>query len=330
MNKLNDNTIRKYLQGEATEEELNDINNWIKSSGENARSLFLLEESYQSGKRNALAEERETKLAEKRLFNRLAQERLPQRRIGKMRNLLKYAAALTILLLVGGGVGYWAYHLIPSQEMRTIQARDEVQQVTLPDGSKVWLNRSTTLTYPAQFPKNERCVHMDGEAYFEVTKNEQKPFIVASEAMQVRVLGTTFNFKSSQTCQLVEASLIEGEIEVRGNRNEGMVILSPGQRAELNRANGRLLVKQVNTKLDATWYNGLIPFEKADIFTIAQTLEQFYPITIVFSADFKSDKTYSGALKKRGTIDSVLKSLNHAIPFNYKTKGDSLFISPQR
>ena len=123
------------------------------------------------------------------------------------------------------------------------------------------------------------------------------------------MLGTTFNFKCDKSHKLAEATLIEGEIEVRGNHDEGMIILSPGQKAELNKTTRRLVVKQVDAKLDAVWHNDLIPFEQADIFAI------------------KSDKTYSGVLKKKDNIESVLQSLDNSIPINYKIVGDNIFIS---
>ena len=148
--------------------------------------------------------------------------------------------------------------------------------------------------------------------------------------MRVRVLGTTFNFKSDKRCRIAEATLIEGEIEVKGNKEEGQIILAPGQRAELNKNNGRLTVKQVDAKLDAVWHDNLIPFQKADIFTITKALERFYDVKIILSPDIRSDKTYSGVLKKKSTIESVLKSLQNSIPIEYKIVGNNIFISSDK
>lgn len=145
--------------------------------------------------------------------------------------------------------------------------------------------------------------------------------------MRVKVLGTTFNFKCDKSHKLAEATLIEGEIEVKGNNEEGMIILSPGQKAELNKTTRRLVVKQVDAKLDAVWHNDLIPFEQADIFAITRTLERFYDVKIILSPDIKSDKTYSGVLKKKDNIESVLQSLDNSIPISYKIVGDNIFIS---
>lgn len=247
-----------------------------------------------------------------------------------MQHWMKYAAMIAVILVIGGGLGYWLYQNGNDQQMMVAVANEGiVKEIILPDGTKVWLNNSATLKYPREFSEKERNVYLDGEAYFEVTKNRHKPFTVQSDAMRVRVLGTTFNFKCDRHCRIAEATLIEGEIEVKGNKEEGQIILAPGQRAELNKNNGRLTVKQVNAKLDAVWHDNLIPFQKADIFTISKALERFYDVKIILSPDMKADKTYSGVLKKKSTIESVLKSLQNSIPIDYKIVGNNIFISPK-
>lgn len=312
--------------GECSEDELIEVSAWIKESDEHASQLFRIEEVYQLGKMDSHANKQRMELAEKRLYKAIDQEKRKQNKVLRMHQWMKYAAVITITLLLGGGVGYWFYQ--NDAEMLVAVANEGiVKEVTLPDGTKVWLNNSSTLKYPREFSKMERNVHLDGEAYFEVTKNRQKPFIVESDAMRVRVLGTTFNFKCNKRCRVAEATLIEGEIEVRGNREEGQIILAPGQRAELNKNTGRLIVKQVEARLDAVWHDDLIPFEKANIFIITKTLERFYDVKIILSPDIGADKTYSGVLKKKSNIESVLKSLQNSIPFNYKIVGSNIFIS---
>lgn len=330
MNELSDELIRKYLENECSEEDYLRINAWMKESEENARKLFLMEETYRAGKRNLFAEKRQTEQAEKRLYKQLNRETAARQKTLKRHRLLQYAALIALMLMVGTGAGYWIYQSNPAQEMLVAQASDTVKIVALPDGTKVWLNAAATLTYPREFSEKERNVHLEGEAYFEVTKNRQKPFIVESESMRIRVLGTTFNFKSSKNCRLAEASLIEGEIEVKGNNEEGMIILVPGQKAELNKSTKRLLVKQVDTRMDAVWHNGLIPFEKADIFEIAKTLERFYDMKIILSPDIEAGKTYSGVVKKKDHIESVLRSLSNSVPIRYKIVGNNVFISSQK
>jgi putative anti-sigma factor len=247
-----------------------------------------------------------------------------------MHRWMKYAAVIAAMLVMGGGIGYWFYQSGNNQQMMVAVASEGiVKEVVLPDGSKVWLNNAATLKYPREFSEKERNVYLEGEAYFEVTKNRHKPFTVQSDAIRVRVLGTTFNLKSDKRCRIAEATLIEGEIEVKGNKEEGQIILTPGQRAELNKNNGRLTVKQVDAKLDAVWHDNLIPFQKADIFTITKALERFYDVKIILSPDIQTGKTYSGVLKRKSNIESVLKSLQNSIPIDYKIVGNNIFISPK-
>lgn len=326
MRNLSEDILKKYLMGECSEDELIEVNTWINESDEHARQLFRMEEVYQLGKMNAHASEQRMNLAEKRLYKRLDLEKKKQSKILRMHQWMKYAAIVAVTLLLGGGVGYWFYQK-DTELLIAVANEGIVKEVTLPDGTKVWLNNSATLKYPREFSKTERSVHLEGEAYFEVTKNRQQPFIVESDAMRVRVLGTTFNFKCDKRCRVAEATLIEGEIEVKGNREEGQIILAPGQRAELNKHTGRLIVKQVEAKLDAVWHDDLIPFEKANIFTIAKSLERFYDVKIILSPDIRADKTYSGVLKKKSNIESVLKSLQNSIPMAYKIVGNNIFIS---
>lgn len=330
MNNLSEEIIAKFLMGKCTEEELVQVNLWIKASEENAHKLFRMEEIYHLGKEKSILSPKKIEQAEKSLYKRIADEERKQNRAMSIHRWMKYAAVVALVLLTGTGVSYWiSQHNLNNNWLTAVAPEGAVEEITLPDGTKVWLNHSGSLKYPREFSEKERNVFLEGEAYFEVKPNRAKPFIVESEAMRVRVLGTTFNFKCDKACKSAEATLIEGEIEVRGNNDEGMVILSPGQKAELNRASKRLTVKQVDARLDGVWHDNLIPFEKADIYSIAQTLERFYDVKIILAPDLKIDNTYSGVLKKKDSIESVLKSLKNSIPIHYKIVGNSIFISAQ-
>lgn len=328
MEKLKDNTLRKFLGGELSEEEYTEICDWMKEEKENAGQLFRMEEVYHLGKFDHYANEKRIDKAEKRLFKEIQREETARKQKWQPGRWMKYAAIIAVIILSGSGIGYLYNAIDNSRNLITATVTDEtVKEIVLPDGSKIWLNKGAKLTYPRAFNGNERNVHLDGEAYFEVAKNAQKPFIVDSEVLKIKVLGTIFNLKSSKSQHVAEATLVEGEIEVRGNNDEGMIILSPGQRAELNRKNGRLKVKQVDAKLDGVWRNDLIPFEQANIFSIIQTLERFYDIKIIVAPDIPTDITYSGVVRKKETITSVLESLKNSIPIQYKIVGNNIFIS---
>ena len=323
--------LEKFFKKEASSEERRILIEWIRKPGIRDEFNSLCEQMWKE------AAVKIDKTVEEEMWSHL-QRNLDEPKIlyPKKRRWqpIIYKVAATILLPVCLGLAtyFGVGHINKVSQDPFMVAVDYGQKanLTLPDGTKVWLNSATHLSYDAEYNKSDRKIYLDGEAYFEVTKNRYKPFTVESDAMRVRVLGTTFNFKCDKRCRIAEATLIEGEIEVKGNKDEGQIVLAPGQRAELNRNSGRLTVKQVDAKLDAVWRDNLIPFNKANIFAITKALERFYDVKIILSPDIRSDKTYSGVLKKKATIESVLKSLQNSIPIEYKIVGNNIFISSDK
>lgn len=189
MSNLSEEIINRYLTGQCSEEELIEVNAWMKESEENARQLFRMEEIYHLGKFDQYTDEQQILRAEKQLYKKLDEEKGKQSKILSMHRWMKYAAVIAAMLVMGGGIGYWFYQSGNNQQMMVAVASEGiVKEVVLPDGSKVWLNNAATLKYPREFSEKERNVYLEGEAYFEVTKNRHKPFTVQSDAIRVRVL----------------------------------------------------------------------------------------------------------------------------------------------
>lgn len=327
MSKLNEDIIIRYLENRCSEEDFVLINEWMKESDENTNELFRMEEIYHLGKLPADTDGLVAK-AERRLGKRLDQEKQQKQKAFRLRNTWRYAAALIAIVVMAAGFTYYLSHG-PKEELVVASAtHGQVREMLLPDGTKVWLNQSSRLRYPRAFSGKERQVYLEGEAYFEVARNHEKPFTVASSAMDVRVLGTSFNIKCRPGTGIAETTLIEGEVEVKEKMDKGKITLLPGQKAVVNRVTGRMQVKQVDAKMEIVWHNDLIPFDKSSIFQIASVLERFYGVKIILSPDVDSTATYSGVLKKKDSIESVLNSLRNSIPFNYKkVDGNNIFIS---
>lgn len=327
MNNLSDEVLLRYLKNECSEEDLKQINAWLDESKDNARILFTQEEAFHSGKLEKFSSPEFMVEAEASLREKINETRLSTIKTVYFKRTMSIAAAIAILVVCALGATYFLGDNAFEDDMLAITSDGPVREVTLPDGTKIWLNQSANLKYPKTFSKTERVVSLEGEAYFEVTKDAARPFTVKSDIMSVKVLGTSFNMKSGKEDQVAVVTLMEGEVEVKGNHEEGMVVLSPGQKAELNRVTKRLQVKQVNAKLDAVWRNNMIPFDKATIFEIAKTLEELYNVRIILSPDITTN-TYSGNLIRRQSIDSVLNSLKNSIPISYKITGNNVHIRP--
>lgn len=329
MNKLNDEILAGFLMGECTEDELREVNSWLGESKENARELFRLEEIYHLGKMGDTSDEKQVEKAEKRLLKRLEQEKTKQHKVRRIYGWMRYAA-IFIGIFILGGAGYMLFQKQDrSQPLLTVTTQDAIKEMKLPDGTTVWLNKNTTLRYPSEFSTTGRKVYLEGEGYFDVKRNPEKPFIVQSEAMQIKVLGTVFNFRSDKVKMSAVATLLKGEIEVKGNHEEGMIVLAPGQKAELNGVTRRLVVKQVDTGFE-NWHDNQFIFDKADIYTIARTLENSYGVKFILAPDIDVKKTYSGTIKKKKNVEAVLNQIKNAVPVEYKVVGGSVFLSSKK
>lgn len=328
MNKVNYNTIIRFFKNECSEEERLLIIKWVNESQEHAEQFFRWEELYHLGNNSEKENDLAIRKAEKKLYERIEIEKSHQWFFSTINRWVKYAAVITSILAISG-LTLW-YFVADSQEkwITASTTNGETLEITLPDNSKVWLNENSILKYPEHFTKEKRELHLTGEAYFEVTKNKHKPFTVQSSAMNVQVLGTKFNFKTTPSNgRIVETSLIEGEIKVSGNNNEGAITLSPGQKVELNTVTKQMKVSETNAALDAIWHNNLIPFKNADIFDIAEVLEKVYGVKIILSPDISPSTTYSGVLKRKDSIEDVLRILQNTIHLQYKIHQETIFIS---
>lgn len=242
---------------------------------------------------------------------------------------MRYAAAIAACVAIAGLTVWFTLGRQEEHLVTVSTGSGETLALVLPDNSKVWLNENSTLKYPEKFDGEKRELRLNGEAYFEVTKNKHKPFKVLSKNMSVQVLGTKFNFRSQDEGKNAEASLIEGEVKVEGNHNEGAITLSPGQKVELNLVTRQMKVSQTDAIVDAVWHNNLIPLDQANMFRIADILEKLYGVDIILSPDIDRTATYSGVLKKKDTIDDVLKILQNTIHINYKINQGTVFISSE-
>lgn len=315
---LHDKILKDFLTGKSSGAGKEKVLAWMDESAENADRLFRAEELYDAGRLDAA---RRSVEAERRLRLRVASLEA----VGKKRRFLKYLAyAASVCLVAALGFTLTKSLHKADETFLTVAADAQVKDLVLPDGTKVWLNVASSLSYPAAFDKDIRTVRLRGEAYFEVTKDPDRPFIVSSGGMDVKVLGTSFNFNTRVNGNVEEVALIEGRVLACGRRDEGKIMLIPGQKAILDKGSGQMSVEQAPAELDAVWHDALIPFRNANIETIARVLERFYPVKIVIGAGVDREATYSGIISKYDSLDSVLSALTYSIPVKYVISGGSV------
>jgi ferric-dicitrate binding protein FerR (iron transport regulator) len=181
-------------------------------------------------------------------------------------------------------------------------------QLVLPDGSNVWLNSSSSITYPTSFSRNERGVQITGEAYFEVAHDKTKPFHVSVNGMNVEVLGTHFNINSYDNESAIKTTLLEGKVKVtKGNAS---ILIAPGQQAVAENLSNELTVKKDGVDLDQViaWKNGKFIFLDDDIKSIMRQLERWYGITVSYSENVTNEE-FVGIISRNVNLSQILDML---------------------
>lgn len=195
-------------------------------------------------------------------------------------------------------------------------------QLTLPDGTRVWLNATSSITFPTAFTSNNRTVKITGEAYFEVTHNPAKPFKVMVKDQTVEVLGTHFNINAYDDEPTINTTLLEGKVEVSKGKNT--VYLNPGQQA-VNTGN-TIKVNETDTELTIAWKNGYFQFDKADLQTVMRQLARWYDADIAYEGNIPR-RVFSGKMHRNLNASESLEMLKY-FRVNYKLEGKKIIIIP--
>ena len=200
--------------------------------------------------------------------------------------------------------------------------------ITLSDGTNVWLNARTKIVYPAVFDKSVRQVAVDGEAYFDVAKDKKRPFIVETGKCNMEVLGTKFNFRDYPEDHEVVVSLLEGKVELNNLlKKEKEAILAPDERAILNKTNGRMTVETVTASNASQWTDGYLFFDEELLPDIVKELERSYNVTIRIANDsLNTFRFYGNFVRREQSIQEVLDALASTEKIQYKIEERNITI----
>lgn len=279
------------------------------------------------------------------------------------RNLFSKRITLVTLVAFVIGIGSFIYFK-PGKENAIASVTEEISSVAtkngnrtklvLPDGTQVWLNAGSNLNYNnSAFNKELREVSLDGEAYFDVTKNEAKPFIIHTKKMDVRVVGTAFNVRSYNDERTAEASLIRGSIEVTlKDRKDQKIILKPNEKISINTEDevkeiklktGKAIPVKYNTTIpqivvkelkpnptyhiipEIAWTQNRLYFDDKNLEEIGPMLEKWFGKTVIIQNESLSKIRYTGNFGNE-TIETVLSYLKLSRTFNFKVDNDTVVI----
>lgn len=351
--------LSRNLSGEATPEEKEALMEALQQQPDLMQQYEVLQRLWQPNK-VANTEEVEARISH--ILQRSAreaveeeqqqQELVPPSKAFRFLKVASWAAAI-----VGISLAIWIWSINdtkPQQQANEVIAKKGSKTRTLlPDGSIVWLNAGSSITYDPDFTGNTREVTLQGEAFFDIIKQPQRPFIVHAGDINIRVLGTAFNVKSYAEEPTIETTLIRGLVQITNasGKNGKPIYLHPNQKIVLPKT-GSVQASPTNTtppqqqsvvakaaaivyldsslkeseRLETAWIYNRLEFRGDRFDELAKKLERWYNITLHFEDEQVRNLVFNGSLENE-TVQQAFQALTVAVPFQFEVKGNDIYIS---
>lgn len=237
----------------------------------------------------------------------------------------KYAAIVILSFTVGGLTSYFSGIRVHEPTMASISSpRGQITSLKLFDGSTVWLNSETTIKYSSAFNTTSREVYVEGEAYFEVTRNKQIPFIVHLKTAQVKVHGTKFNVKAYPESDQVEAVLVEGAIGFTALHQT--VMLKPDERVMLSLGEGTLAKDRINVEKTLAWKKGKYYYSNEKLPSIIRQLQRWYDVELIYNEEELKDYYFTGVINHEKSIRYNMELIELTNKVKVEFMGDQIII----
>ena len=316
---------RKYLENNCTEEE---FQQFVKLFVKPDKKLVLDAQMKEHWKLTK-AQETETPDLTDTLHKIHYEINSQEPRTGKTRKLVTYLTRVAAVLFIPLAIAF--FFTLDKTEIGT-----ELQTVStplasktyfvLPDGSEVWLNSGSTLSYPKKFDRKKRLVKLTGEAYFDVQKSKT-PFEVETENVQVHVLGTAFNVMSYADTN-PEVTLERGKVQLVSNSG-AQQILEPGEQAVINSANSTIQVQKVDTEIYSSWIDNKLIFRDESLKDVVERLERWYNISIEIDDEYISDKKLTATIEYESITEVMdLLEITLSLKYEYDKNERKLIVKP--
>lgn len=300
--------LQKYIAGDANTEEKQHVAEWIDASPDNRREYIAQRKLYdiQVWYDKEGEEEKSPKtVAKKRMIYPI------------IRELVKIAAVFVLAYTL-------FIQMTPEQEFQTLYVPEgQRAELKLSDGTEVWLNAKTRFTYPSNFNKKNRTVQLDGEAYFSVTENKKKPFVVQTNRHEITVLGTEFNVIAYKSNDYFETSLLKGSVQIK-SPDAATYRIEPNTKIYTK---GGILCKESIKDTDYfLWRDGLICFDDETVEQIFNKLELYYDVELIIEKKSLLPNRYTGKFRTKEGVEQVLKVLKLKHHFKYQKIEESNII----
>lgn len=322
-----DQLIAEYLSGSLTADAFQELKNWSQQSDENRMYVRnQIEVWFSSGV-----------TAKDKVFDKEEAFARFQKRIGKKEPKVYrfswktfYRVAAVILIVLLPLAGYWRGQETLRQTFSDMVVEAPLGARTklyLPDGTLVWLNAGSKITYSQGFGMDNRQLSLEGEGYFEVVHNQDLPFEIHTHEVDLRVLGTKFNFKNYSDDEEVTVSLLEGKVALHNSlKSMSDLYLSPNEKMVLNKRTGEMVKSRARTENSMLWTNDELFFDEELLEDIAKKLMRSYDVRIEIADSLKNRRFY-GSFKVMGnTIEEVLETIASTNRMKYRYENEKYIL----
>lgn len=312
--------VTRVLSNEASNEEREQLNvllelpenrkvfDWIKAKWDNKADRSIIQFDYNRGLKLLRAKIKKAEVSNK----------------GLVKNWMKIAAGIAIV--IGTSIGaFWYVNQVDQKELYiSVQTRSgEKQSIYLPDGSKVFLNADTKISYPKVFNKNQRKIVLEGEAFFDVIRREDQPFIVQSANIETSVLGTSFNITAFPK-ELVSVKVESGKVKVSSLGNNQSVLLSKGE-GVLFHPRLKKFTSLDSTKVYTTWRFNQLQFKEEQLDMAIRKLERWYNVKIECNNPKLLDRIIRGNYQDE-KLENILQDWQFIFNLNYSIRNDTIIL----
>ncbi|MDN5286490.1 MAG: hypothetical protein JWR38_2764 [Mucilaginibacter sp.] len=300
---INDDLLISYLLQEVSAEQARAVTEWRAADAANEHRFNQFRLIWDSSKNFKADPDIDAYASLHKLKQRAAQQKMQQTKVVPLPNRygwLKIAAA--ILFIAGGS---WLYYNLFSDHQVRFETQEIVKTDTLPDGSRVTLNKYALLDYPQRFTGNQRNVTLvKGEAFFNITPNKAKPFIITTGKTTIRVVGTSFNVKNKNG--LIEVIVETGIVQVTNNRNNALIELKPGEMALVTPQTGKIIKLKTPDNLYTYFRSDEFVFKNVTLYRLVQVLNEAYDSHIIIDKSISKNQIMTGSFKTSNSLDLIL------------------------
>lgn len=322
--------LDRFLQGLTTEEEEKILKDWIRQpeARENFNAYYrqcwhLASDSMDRATQDEIFADILKEIDETPLISK---ENTDKKKPRRYLSVVKYAATACIIAVVALGAYFMGTQQTDTDSGLISMAvmNGQKADITLADGTRVYINSDSKVTYDNTYNKKNRTLVLEGEAYFEVAKNKDKPFIVKVNGIDVEALGTSFNVRAHTVDKLVSVTLIEGKVKVTSSEQED--ILNPNERIEYDLISKTFEKSEIHPNADhLLWRSNQLAFYGESLEEVCKTLTRMYNCNFVFKSEAVKKYTYSGIIRNN-SLTNVLDFISQTASIKYEIKPDNTIV----